>query len=143
MFGMFSRQEQTYPKTQPIARLGTVEPDGQPDVDAVGVEFHGQHFIVRAHRPEVARSHKYQNVAAGNCHVSLLIDDMSPTPPHSGRGIKVRGRAEVETYFDEQAGQTLPSLVVTPSVTWSWGIEGPTFQQDRLVVNKTIWRLDD
>jgi hypothetical protein len=41
---MFSLQEQAYLQTQMLARLGTVAPDGQPDVDVVGFQFDGTHF---------------------------------------------------------------------------------------------------
>lgn len=136
---MFSSKEQMYLQTQRIARLATVEPDGQPDVDAVGVEFDGTCFVVRAHRPEVARSRKYVNVETGHRKVSILIDDINPSPPHVGRGIKVRGNAEVRTYYDDQAKQELPCLVITPSVSWSWGIEQPTLQANKLVVKRTVW----
>ncbi len=47
---MFSPQEQAYLQTQMLARLGTVAPDGQPDVDVVGFQFDGTHFYKHSSR---------------------------------------------------------------------------------------------
>jgi len=132
---MFSQQEQAYLQTQHLVRIGTVEPNGQPDVDVVGLEFDGTYFFIRAHHPQASR--KYKNVAAGHHQVSLLIDDVQMAPTMVGRGIKVHGTAEASTY--EDAGKAIPYLIVTPKISWSWGIEAPTFQQGRLVTKKTVW----
>jgi len=41
---MFSDEEISYIKSQHLARLATVGPDGQPDVVPVGFDFDGTYF---------------------------------------------------------------------------------------------------
>ncbi|MDQ4119385.1 MAG: pyridoxamine 5'-phosphate oxidase family protein, partial [Actinomycetota bacterium] len=42
----FSDQEIEFLRSQPMGRLATVDPDGQPDVVPVAVEFDGEHLWV-------------------------------------------------------------------------------------------------
>jgi hypothetical protein len=56
----FTQQEIDYIRTQRLARVATVGPDGQPDVVPVGFEYDGTHFPdfrrCEAHdRPELGR----------------------------------------------------------------------------------------
>jgi pyridoxamine 5'-phosphate oxidase family protein len=47
----FTDEEITYLRSQPLARIATVAPDGQPDVVAVGFKFDGTHSYVGGHDP--------------------------------------------------------------------------------------------
>ena len=47
---MFSEQELAFLRGQPLARIGTVDDQGQPTVDAVGLEFDGMRFYMSGHR---------------------------------------------------------------------------------------------
>jgi pyridoxamine 5'-phosphate oxidase family protein len=47
---MFSEQELAFLRGQPLARIGTVDDQGQPTVDAVGFEFDGMRFYMSGHR---------------------------------------------------------------------------------------------
>ena len=42
----FSDEEVAYLRSQRLARIATVSPDGQPDVVPVGYQFDGTHFYV-------------------------------------------------------------------------------------------------
>ena len=42
----FTGEAIAYIKSQPLARVATVAPDGQPDVAAVGFEFDDTHFYI-------------------------------------------------------------------------------------------------
>lgn len=42
----FSEEEIAYLRSQRLARVATVSPDGQPDVAPVGFEFDGTHVYV-------------------------------------------------------------------------------------------------
>ena len=42
----FTEDEAAYLKSQPLARVATVDPDGQPDVTPVSFEFDGTYFYV-------------------------------------------------------------------------------------------------
>lgn len=129
---MFSEQELAFLQTQRIARIATVDSDGQPTVDAVGFSFDGTHFYVGGHN--IQNTRKYKNVVAGNTKVSLVIDELKSVQPWLARGIRVHGEAEaVETQAHFGQGRY---LVITPKVTWSWGIED---QQEKADPKKTIW----
>ncbi len=130
---MFSEKELAYLRTQKLLRLGTVTPDGQPDVDAVGFEFDGQYFYIGGMALQTSR--KYKNVAAGNNKVSLIIDDEETGKP---RGIKLHGLARIV----QRSGRlgTTEYLAVRPTVSWHWGLEGPpSFKNKTFVAPKTIW----
>jgi pyridoxamine 5'-phosphate oxidase family protein len=116
---MFSEQELAFLRTQRIARIATVAPDGQPTVDAVGFSFDGTHFYVGGHNIQATR--KYKNVAAGNKKVSLVIDELKSIQPWQALGIRVHGEAEIAESLAHFGPGTY--LMITPKVTWSWGIE--------------------
>jgi pyridoxamine 5'-phosphate oxidase family protein len=132
---MFSQQEQAYLQTQLLARLATVEPDGQPDVDVVGFEFDGARFYIGGHQLEATR--KYKNIVAGQRKVSLIIDDLKTRDPWAPRGIKIHGIAEV-VEREGRMGHAL-YLAITPTISWSWGIEEPQFRQGKAVPKKITW----
>jgi pyridoxamine 5'-phosphate oxidase family protein len=133
---MFSQQEQAYLQTQLFARLATVEPDGQPDVDVVGFEFDGTRFYIGGHWLQTTR--KYKNIVAGHRKVSLIIDDLKTRDPWQPRAIKIHGIAEV-VEREGRFGHTL-YLAITPTVSWSWGIEEPQFRQGKVGPKKIIWK---
>jgi pyridoxamine 5'-phosphate oxidase family protein len=116
---MFSEQEQAYLQGQRLARLATVDAHGHPTVDAVGFSLDGMHILVGTHSPVVTR--KFRNVQGGNTHVALIIDDLASVQPWRPRGVKIHGVAEVA----ERQGHFGPGtyIVITPQVSWSWGIE--------------------
>jgi len=132
---MFSQQEQAYLQTQLLARLATIEPDGQPDVDVVGFEFDGARFYIGGHQLETTR--KYKNIVAGKRKVSLIIDDLKTREPWAPRAIKIHGIAEVV----EHEGRMGPGsyIAITPTVSWTWGIEEPQFRQGKVIPRKITW----
>lgn len=134
---MFSQQEHAYLQTQPLARLATVEPDGQPDADVAGFEFDGARFYIGGYDLEATR--KYNNIAAGQRKVSLVIDDLKTSDPWAPRGIKIHGLAEIVQREGRMGKGTY--LVITPTISWSWGIEAPQFRPGKSfpVPRKTIW----
>src|SRR5258708_8298012 len=90
---MFSQQEQAYLQTQLLARLATVEPDGQPDVDVAGFEFDGARFYIGGYQLENTR--KYKNIMASQSKVSPFFDDPQNREPPAPRGIKNFENAKV------------------------------------------------
>jgi pyridoxamine 5'-phosphate oxidase family protein len=135
---MFAQEELMYLRSQQLARLATVNADGQPTVDAVGFQFDGKQFFIGGRN--LSASRKYRNIAAGNQQVALIVDDVAAVEPWTVRGIKVHGRAEIverEGFFGP--GQY---FVITPRVSWSWGIVGPTFENGRFTPHKIDWTKD-
>jgi pyridoxamine 5'-phosphate oxidase family protein len=126
---LLSQPEVDYLKSQHLARIATVSKSGQPDVVPVGFEYDGKYFWVGSHSQDIFfRTNKYKNVKKGNTKVSLVIDDMKSIQPWHPRSVKVYGSAEVM----EHNGIFGPGkyLRITPSITWSMGIEGLNLKKD-------------
>ena len=122
----FTERELEYLRSQPLGRIATVDGDGQPDNAAVAfrVEEDGT-ILVGGMRN--TRTRKWRNVAAGADRVALIVDDLVSRKPWRPRGIRIYGTAE--TVHTE--GQFGPGayLRITPTVSWSWGIE-PRAERD-------------
>jgi pyridoxamine 5'-phosphate oxidase family protein len=131
----FTDEEAAYLRSQPLARIATVGPDGQPDVSPVGFEFDGTHLYVGG--MDAARTRKYRNVAAGNDKVAVVVDDLVSVQPWSPRYLRVYGTAELV----ERTGRFgwAPYMRITPAVSWSFNLEGAPFGDDREVrVHRTV-----
>ena len=118
----FTEEEIAYLRSQGLGRLATVGADGQPDVVPVAVEFDGT-FLWVGGSPEVTRTRKFRNVAAGRAKVSVVIDDMESVEPFIARGIRIYGHAEQPF---ERVGMVGPGIYmrITPTTSWSWNLEG-------------------
>src|SRR2546423_15618795 len=89
---MFSEQELAYLQAQPLARIATVDNDGQPPVVVVGFQFDGARFYISGHQLGTMR--KYKNIVAGHHKEPLIIDDLKSFRPWQPRGIRIPGPAE-------------------------------------------------
>ena len=116
---MFTEKEIEYMKSQYLARLGTVAPDGQPDATPVGFELDGVVFYIGGR--DLLHTRKYKNIQAGNSRVALVIDDLVSVNPWRPRGIRIYGTAELV----ERQGRLGPGayIRITPEMSWSWNIE--------------------
>ncbi|MER5433744.1 PPOX class F420-dependent oxidoreductase [Streptomyces sp. NPDC002588] len=89
--------ERAYLAGQRLARLATTGPDGGPQVRPVGFVLNDDDTIDIG-GPALDRSQKYRNAEARPA-VSLVVDDMAPADdpiaPGWGRGVEIRGHAEV------------------------------------------------
>ncbi|MFI1198919.1 PPOX class F420-dependent oxidoreductase [Streptomyces sp. BHT-5-2] len=96
---LFTPKERAYLAGQPLARLATTGPNGGPQVRPVGFVLNDDDTLDIG-GPALSRSQKYRNAQA-RPDVSLIIDDMAPdddpVAPGWGRGVEIRGRAEVLT----------------------------------------------
>jgi pyridoxamine 5'-phosphate oxidase family protein len=117
----FNEQEKDYLHAQRLARFATVSGDGQPDVVPVGFEFDGSQFYVAG--LDLTSTRKYKNVTGGNDLVALVIDDLASTTPWTPRFVRVYGKASLT----QREGDSAPSLRVTPTVSWSWNLDGQSF----------------
>ena len=133
---MLTEKETSYVKSQRLARIGTVTASGQPDVSPVGYDFDGEFFYVGD--GENQNSRKFRNIINGNVHVAIAIDDVNPDDPDDIRGFKLHGNADLVKREKGYVGKG-EYIRIKPVVTWSWGIEEPTFQDKKFVVNKIQW----
>ena len=119
----FSDEEIAYLQSQPVARLATVNADGQPDVVPVAFELDGPYIWVGGVGPDVAKTRKLRNIGAGRSKVSLVADDLVSMEPFIARAVRVYGDAEPPV---ERVGMVGPGLYsrITPTVSWSWNLAG-------------------
>ena len=111
----FTDEEIAYLRSQPLARIATVDSDGQPDVVPVGFEYDGTHINIGGFAPDKSRRH--HNILDGNSKVALVVDDLAATEPWSPRFVRIYGTAEV-------VDGPRPHLRVTPEISWSWNLAG-------------------
>ncbi len=84
--------ERAYLQSQPLGRLATVDANGAPQNNPIGVfldEKTGD-IVVGGHA--IGATRKFRNVQA-NPHVALVIDDLVSANPWTVRGLEVRGTA--------------------------------------------------
>jgi pyridoxamine 5'-phosphate oxidase family protein len=120
----FTDEEIAYMRSQPLARLATVGPDGQQaDVVPLAFEFDGTGFWVGGSGPSVLGTRKVRNVQAGNHKVALVIDDLVSLDPFVARSIRIYGLAEPPV---ERIGMVGPGwyMRITPTISWSWNMSG-------------------
>jgi pyridoxamine 5'-phosphate oxidase family protein len=119
----FTDEEIAYLRSQPLGRLATLSPDGQPDAVPVAVEFDGTYFWVGGSGPSFMRTRKVRNISTGRLKVALVIDDMVSFEPFIARGIRVYGLAEPPV---ERVGMVGPGsyIRIRPTVSWSWNMAG-------------------
>lgn len=122
----FTEEEIAYMRSQPLARIATVGPDGQPDASPVGFEFDGTYFYVGGIDP--VKTRKYRNVRAGHRQVALVIDDVVAVDPWTPRFVRIYGTADLV----EREGQfgAAPYIRIAPTVSWSWNLEGRPIGSD-------------
>ncbi|WP_067463447.1 PPOX class F420-dependent oxidoreductase [Actinomadura macra] len=125
----FTAAERAYLAGNGLGRLSTIGPDGGPHVRPVGYRLNDDGTIDIG-GPANAASRKYRNVQA-NPKATIVVDDLtSPDDPDAvkpgwGRGVEVRGRAELvkgrmhigEGYFSDDLIRIHPVRVI------SWHID--------------------
>ena len=119
----FTDEELEYLRSQPLARLATVAPDGQPDVTPVALEVESTTLWVCGAGEAVLRTRKIRNITAGHRRVALVVDDLPSFEPFVARGIRIYGTAEDPI---DRVGMVGPGYYVrvTPTISWSWNLEG-------------------
>ncbi|MET8505615.1 PPOX class F420-dependent oxidoreductase [Streptomyces sp. NPDC004787] len=126
---IFTDGEREYLRSQMPARLATVGPDGCPQVRPVGFRLNDDGTIDTG-GPAMARSRKHRNAQA-RPGVSVVVDDLAPADDPVaggwGRGVEIRGRAEVLTVdvppvaphrFSRDIIRVHPRRIIT------WNLEG-------------------
>jgi pyridoxamine 5'-phosphate oxidase family protein len=133
----FSDEEIAYLQSQPVARLATVNEDGQPDVVPVAFELDGSHIWVGGVGPGVARTRKLRNIGAGRTKVALVVDDLVSIEPFIARALRVYGDADPPV---ERVGMVGPGLYsrIMPRVSWSWNLAGEPAGEQWYPANRTV-----
>ncbi|MEV4612548.1 PPOX class F420-dependent oxidoreductase [Kitasatospora sp. NPDC049258] len=132
---VFTPEELSYLATQQLGRLATSGPGGAPQVRPVGFRLN-EDGTVDIGGPRMAASRKYRN-AARDPRVSFLVDDLTPpddpaaVAPGWGRGVEIRGRAELLTvevppvapqFFSHEIIRVHPERIIS----WNLAAKGST-----------------
>jgi pyridoxamine 5'-phosphate oxidase family protein len=122
---VFTDAEWAYLAGHPLGRLATIGPDGAPQVHPVALWLNEAAGTIDIGGPALARSQKFRNVQA-DPRVSLVVDDQAETPNpigQTGRGIEVRGRAEIVALDPPLlAGFSSETLRIRPHRVIAWNI---------------------
>ena len=122
---VFTDQELEYLRSQRLARLATMRPDGTPQIAPVGFRYDAEHDVIYIGGQYLSRSQKFRNILH-NPHVALVIDDV--LPPWQPRGVEIRGIADpVETGGNALFGANYPvdeaMIRITPVRIIRWGLD--------------------
>jgi pyridoxamine 5'-phosphate oxidase family protein len=125
--GMTSRitltdTERAYVMSQLLGRLATVDADGVPQNNPVGVFFDENtgEFVIGGHA--MGASRKFRNVRA-NPQVALVIDDIVSIDPWTVRGMEIRGTAMALSDVDPPMPFMSREVIrVTPTWITVWGL---------------------
>jgi pyridoxamine 5'-phosphate oxidase family protein len=115
--------ERAYFKSQPLARLATVDAAGAPKNNPVGAFLDEQtgEIIIGGHAMGATR--KFRNVRA-NPHVALVVDDLVSRDPWTVRGLEIRGTAVALENVDPPVPFMSRELIrITPTWVTSWGVD--------------------
>ncbi|MEV4745855.1 PPOX class F420-dependent oxidoreductase [Streptosporangium sp. NPDC049248] len=127
---IFTDAELKYLVDQHLGRLATIDPTGAPQVNPVTFQINLDAGTIDIGGPAFTQSRKFRNVQR-DAWVSFVVDDEMETPNalgQRGRGIEVRGRAEIVeldppmlAVFDRETIRIHPRRIV------AWNIEGVSY----------------
>ena len=123
---VFTDAELEYLRSQSLARVATVGPDGQPHVTPVTFHYNAGEDAIDVGGMFFGRTKKWRD-AQRNQNVTILVDDVIPKP-RQARAIEIRGTAELHDTGGEKANPRFsnfaPQFVrIRPTRIVAWGIE--------------------
>lgn len=124
----FSDAEIAYLRSQRLARIATVGPEGQPHVVPVGFRYNPDLDTIDVGGHGFAGRKKYRDVLR-NPRVAIVVDDLASVTPWTPRGIEIRGEAEVLDSGGQTINPNFDSAMfrIHPRRIVSWGLEGNAF----------------
>ena len=115
--------ERAYLKSQPLARLATVDPNGAPQNSPVGVFLDDETGDILIGGAAMGASRKFRNVQA-NGQVAVVIDDLVSRDPWTVRGLEIRGTAVALEDADPPVPFMSRQVIrITPGWVTSWGLD--------------------
>ena len=115
--------ERAYLKSQPLARLATVDANGAPQNNPVGVFFDSETGDILIGGAAMGASRKFRNVQA-NGQVALVVDDLVSRDPWTVRGLEIRGTAVALEDVDPPVPFMSREVIrITPMWVASWGVD--------------------
>jgi pyridoxamine 5'-phosphate oxidase family protein len=129
---VFTPAEIAYLQSQPLGRLATVGPDGQPHVVPIGFRYNPDEDAIDSGGLDIAATKKYRDILA-NRRVAFVVDDLASVDPWRVRGVEVRGEAEILMAGGAEFGAALGAnfaedmFRIRPRRIIGWGIDGDAF----------------
>jgi pyridoxamine 5'-phosphate oxidase family protein len=115
--------ERAYVQSQPLGRLATVDANGAPQNNPVGVFLDEESGDIVIGGWAMGASRKFRNVQA-NPQVALVIDDLVSLDPWTVRGLKIRGTAVALSDVDPPVPFMSREVIrITPNWIVSWGLD--------------------
>jgi pyridoxamine 5'-phosphate oxidase family protein len=115
--------ERVYVQSQPLARLATVDADGAPQNNPVGVFLDEETGDLVIGGFAMGQSRKFRNVQA-NPPVALVIDDLVSLDPWTVRGVEIRGTAVALSDVDPPVAFMSREVIrITPHWIVTWGLD--------------------
>jgi pyridoxamine 5'-phosphate oxidase family protein len=115
--------ERQYLKSQPLARLSTVDAGGAPQNSPVGAFLDEETGDILIGGGAMGASRKFRNVQANN-HVALVVDDLVSRDPWTVRGVEIRGTASALEDVDPPVPFMSREVIrITPTWVSSWGVD--------------------
>jgi pyridoxamine 5'-phosphate oxidase family protein len=125
----FTERELEYLGEQRLGRLATVNGKGEPHVVPVAFRYNGEFDAIDVGGHNFAKSKKYRD-ARDTGRAALVVDDV--LPPWRGRGVEVRGRAEILGEGGDAFGHGFAAEIIRihPTRIVGWGIDSDAYNQN-------------
>jgi len=131
---VFTAAELAYLRSQPLARLATIGPDGGPQVKAVGFIVDPDTGTIDIPGLDNPSTQKWRNVQRDG-RVAFIVDDVNPDP-WQPRSVEVRGIAEAlpdVLHGDAFPGVRAGVIRIHPRRILAYGLDDPDSPGNRNV----------
>jgi pyridoxamine 5'-phosphate oxidase family protein len=119
---IFSEKEVAYLTSQPLGRLATVQPGGDPQANPVGFTYNGELDTIDINGFGMSTSQKFRNVA-DNGRAAFVVDDIVSQQPWRVRFLEIRGTAEAIPGTGDDPLQDGALIRIRPKKIISFGVE--------------------
>ncbi len=121
---MFTAAELSYLRDQPIGRLCTIGPRGEPQIRPVGVHLDPSETAIEIVGHALAGTQKWRNVLA-DPRVAFIVDTVTSVQPPRARGVEIRGLATALPGAGSTADGLSGDIIrIAPRRIVSWGLDG-------------------
>jgi pyridoxamine 5'-phosphate oxidase family protein len=120
----FTPAELAHLQEQPIGRLATIGPAGEPQVRPVGVHLGPDGMTIDIVGHALATTQKWRNVIR-NPLVAFIVDNVISVMPPDARGLEIRGVATALPGAGETDGGLSGDIIrIVPRRIVAWGLDG-------------------
>ncbi|MGV0632955.1 PPOX class F420-dependent oxidoreductase [Mycolicibacillus trivialis] len=120
---VFTTAELGYLRDEPIGRLCTIGPAGEPQIRPVGVHLGPRATTIDVVGHTLATTQKWRNAAA-DPKVAFIVDTVLSVSPPQARGIEIRGTATLlPGAGTTDGGLSGDILRITPRRIIAWGLD--------------------